>query len=188
MKRIEGKLNEYAAVAGFQCPAEFWSALGYTGEQRYVGIYWERAGDEACFSDGRTALCGADWPAYQALIEHNFPLGHPARWLLGTSETLAAFWLVIDRVTEWGWLCPADEAEALLQLQWPVEETTAGAGAISFEEWLEGVTAALDAARARAREMSMEDIVRQMDEQARHRTAFLRALALRRPMHQEGLY
>src|SRR5690606_953323 len=103
---IESKLNEFRPVVGFACPGEFWAALGYEGDARYVAVWWEMAGDEAAWCDGRSSMVGADWPAYMKLIDHNFPLGHPARWLLGGSDTEATMWLVVDRVTEWGWLAP----------------------------------------------------------------------------------
>jgi len=44
---IETRLDEFVRVVEFRCPAEFWPALGYEGEARYVAIWWERGGDEA---------------------------------------------------------------------------------------------------------------------------------------------
>jgi hypothetical protein len=143
---IETKLDEYAQVVGFQCPAEFWPALGYEGEARYVAIWWEPGGDEACWGDGRISLCGAEWPAYQALIQHNY--SHRLKFipeLLGSSEEAAVYYLVVDRETERGWLVPAEKAGEVLRLQWPVEDVAAdGVGsvpfeAVTFEEFVERV-------------------------------------------------
>ncbi len=139
---IETKLNEFKAVVGFVCPAEFWPALGYEGDARYVAVYWEACGDEAAWCDGRSSFVGADWPAYVKLIDRNFPMGHPARWLLGGSDAPATMWLVVDRRTEWGWLAPADEAWAVLRMQHPESELPAVT--MTVEELL----AALDAAAA----------------------------------------
>ena len=69
---IEARLAEYQEVDGFQCPAEFWPALGYQEEGRHVAIWWERAGDEASWSDGRDMVVGAEWPSYHVLLAHNF--------------------------------------------------------------------------------------------------------------------
>jgi hypothetical protein len=132
---IERELSQYRLVDGFQCPAEFWSALGYEEEGRFVGIYWERSGDEASWADGRDALCGADWSSYLALLHHNFPVGHPVRYVLGTSEDEAQFWLVIDRETERAWLVPAAEAGEVLRAQWTIYEVAPLPGD-SIVEWL----------------------------------------------------
>lgn len=139
---IETKLNEFKPIKGFMCPAEFWPALGCDSQARYVGIRWDRYGDEVAWGDGRADVVGVDWPAYLKLIEANFPLGHPARWLLGDSETSAAMWLIIDRVTEWAWLVPAYEAWDVLQMQYPAAELPPPA--MTVDELL----AALDAAVA----------------------------------------
>ena len=101
---IETKLNEFKAVVGFVCPAEFWPALGYEGDARYVAVYWEACGDEAAWCDGRSWFVGADWPAYVRLIDRNFPLGHPARWLLGASDAPATMWLGGGGGGGWGGL------------------------------------------------------------------------------------
>lgn len=120
-REIKDKLKAYRPVSGFVCPAEFWRALGYDGPARYVAIWWERCGDEASWADGRRSFVGAEWNSYLALINFNFPLGDARRWLLGGSETEAMFHLVIDRMTEWAWLVPADEADEVLRSQWPVD-------------------------------------------------------------------
>ncbi len=139
---IESKLNEFRPVVGFVCPAEFWAALGYEGTARYVAVYWEQCGDEAAWCDGRSSMVGADWPAYMKLIDHNFPLGHPARWLLGGSDIAATMWLIVDRVTEWGWLAPAEEGWAVLRMQYPDEASPAMT--MTMEELLAALDGALE--------------------------------------------
>ncbi len=115
---MDEQLAIFKEVDGFVCPAEFWPALGYEGSERYVALWWEQCGDEASWNDGLSSVVGAYWPAYLRLIDHNFPLGHAGRWLLGSSETPAAFHLVIDRETERAWLVPTEDVEELLHDQW----------------------------------------------------------------------
>ena len=178
MKSIENKLNEFAAVPGFAVPDEFWLALGYEGDARYVAIYWEQCGDEASWADGRAAYCGAFWPAYQALMRANLPAGHAVNWLLGGSDLAATFWLVIDRQTQRAWLVPADEAQDVLRLQWPPEpvEDTAidGLGVISFEELL-GIIERLPPVWP----LSDKEIVRRVEEDDARYAALVAALGRR---------
>lgn len=139
MKTIEDALNEFVPVPDFVCPAEFWPALGYEGLARYVAIYWEQCGDEAAWADGRVAFVGAHWPAYQALMGHDWRVNHRDTFMLGGSDVAATHWLVFDRHAEpaRAWLVPAGEAQDVLRLQWPPEDTAAdGIGVVSFEELL----------------------------------------------------
>ena len=119
MTDVVDSLKTFVYLASFICPPEFWPALGYEGEARYVAVYWEQCGDEAAWADGRVAFAGAFWPAYQSLMHQNFSPGHPYHWLLGASDAPAIFWLIIDRETEDAWLVPADQAEEILRRQWP---------------------------------------------------------------------
>jgi len=118
---IEVQLEQFVRLEGFVCPAEFWPALGYSGEARYVGIWWEQCGDEASWCDGRSSVVGADWTSYLTLMKHNFKAGDKVKWLLGSSEEEARCWLVVDRETEQGWLVPAAGAGAVLRTQWLAE-------------------------------------------------------------------
>lgn len=128
-------LEGYQEVEGFVCPAEFWPALGYTGDARFVAIWWELSGDEASWTDGRTSEIGADWTSYLTLIDHNF--GALSIIGLGSSELEAIYKLVIDRETERAWFVPAGDVERVLQAQYPVEDTAAdGVGVVSFEDLL----------------------------------------------------
>lgn len=131
----------FVEIDEFVCPAEFWPALGYDGDARYVAIYWEQCGDEASWADGRRAFCGAHWPSYLALLKHNFSPGHPYHWLLGSSDAEAVFWLVVDREEGRAWLAPTEPAESGLRSQWSwpeaVDVATDGCGVVldfAFEE------------------------------------------------------
>ena len=171
---IETWLSEFEPVDGFQCPAEFWPALGYTESARYVAIWWERGGDEASWSDGRDMVIGAEWPAYQALMGRNFPPGDERGWRFGSSEDAAEFWLVIDRETERAWMVPADEASPVLHEQRSLYQV-APLPSDSMAEWL--VLFQWEAARIRP--LSMVDIEQQMAEGQRRYEALLAALASR---------
>lgn len=172
---IETRLDECPQLVDFQCPAEFWLALGYTESARYVAIWWERGGDEASWSDGRDMVIGAEWPAYQALMGHNFPLGDFRRGLFGNSEDAAEYWLVVDRETERAWMVPPEMAPQVLRLQWPVCEV-APLPSDSMAEWL----AMLQREAARIRPLALVDIERQMAEGQRRYEALVAALERRK--------
>jgi len=38
--------------APFTLPAGFLAAFGYPGSRRFVSLFWEPSGDEACYDDG----------------------------------------------------------------------------------------------------------------------------------------
>ena len=158
-------------IPDFYCPSEFWPALGYEGTGRFVAIWWEPGGDEACYADGRQMLVGAEWGAYQALVDHNFPW--PSRPQLGDSETPARYWLVIDRHNPSdAWLVPAGVANDILRDQWPVEDVAADdAGVLSFEE-LEKLIRDF----SRPQPVNMEEIERQMQESAQNYETLVDAL------------
>jgi hypothetical protein len=172
---IETRLSEYFEMDGFQCPAAFWPALGYTESARYVAIWWERGGDEASWSDGRDMVIGAEWPAYHALLAHNFAPDDGARWLFGSSDDAAEFYLVIDRETERAWMVPAELASQVLQLQWPVHEV-APLPSDSMAEWL----AMLQRQAARVRPPSIADVERIMAESQTRYEALVAALEERK--------
>lgn len=171
---IETKLNEYRPLPGFVCPAEFWPALGYEGTARYVAIYWEQCGDEAAWSDGRSSFVGANWPAYLALLDHNIPLGHAARWLLGSSEGAATMWLIIDRLTEWAWLVPVEEAWEVLLMQYPAEEWQGDA--VSVDDLLAALDAAVGHLRPSLYDGPTIDLVEVIAQQYENDAAFEEAL------------
>lgn len=171
----------FVELEEFVCPAEFWPALGYEGEARYVAIYWEQCGDEAAWADGRQAFAGAHWPSYLALLRHNFSPQHPYHYLLGASDATAVFWLVIDRDAERAWLAPAELAEKRLLDQWPTQLAWGaadvaddGCGVVDFEEIVRRI-ANMPAAPL----MSLEEIQQQLDDDVARHEALVAALAAR---------
>ena len=161
---------EFVKIDRFRCPPEFWAAFGYTGQQRHVGLWWERAGDEASFCDGEYTVVGAEWAAYLTLVEH--PRNWPLLDLdveLGDSDTEATHMLVLDREDPGAaWVAPREAAERWLHEQaWPE-----GRAEPDDLEFLEGKTeltpelieTALNHAFARLHEVerfeSVEDMMR----------------------------
>lgn len=93
------------------------AAIGYDGPARWVAFYWQSAGDEACWDDGRSSLCGANWPAYLAYTQHQKVWPHLALYDFGSSDEPARHWLVLDRETRQLYAAPWDVAAAALRLQ-----------------------------------------------------------------------
>ncbi len=76
-------------------PLSFKEALGYPGQLKWVGFYWEPCGDEAMFDDG---ICSGDcnWWGFLKFVQH--PAVKP--WLsdydLGSSDGEASHWLLCN--------------------------------------------------------------------------------------------
>jgi hypothetical protein len=96
-------------------------ALGYTGQARFMATWWEPCGDEAMVSDGQTTATG-EWQGFLAYTQH--PRIRPALFGfdLGSSETQAEAWLVIDRQERKAWIAKPKDARAFLAQQWPQSE------------------------------------------------------------------
>ena len=88
--------------APFLLPPDFLSTFGYRGGRRFVGLFWEPCGDEACYDDGQHSTCGCcdNW-MFLNLVRHP----DVRRWLdandihLGNSEEPAQHWLVANANT-----------------------------------------------------------------------------------------
>ena len=93
-------------------------ALGYTGQARFFATWWEPCGDEAIISDGRTTATG-EWQGFLAYVQH--PIIYPALYRidLGSSETEAKAWLVIDQQERKAWIATPKDARSFLAQQWP---------------------------------------------------------------------
>jgi hypothetical protein len=106
--------------APFTLPAGFLAAFGYPGGRRFVALFWEPSGDEACYDDGQSYACGMcdNW-LYLGFI-HRADVG---RWLdeqglnLGNSDEAAQDWLVADALTGDLHAAPSREASAVVRQQ-----------------------------------------------------------------------
>ncbi len=99
-------------------PPNLAEALGYTGNGRFVGCYWQVMGDEAQLDDGRLDMTG-EWDAYLAFVQH--PKVYPAvrSYRLGSSDTEARDMLIIDREEHKVYVARRLVAAAFLDAQWP---------------------------------------------------------------------
>jgi hypothetical protein len=100
--------------APFQLPAGFLPAFDYREGRRFVALYWEPSGDEACYDDGVSYACGmSDNWLFLGFIRRP----EVRRWLgeqglsMGNSDEPATHWLVADSVT--GGLYAAPQRVAL---------------------------------------------------------------------------
>jgi hypothetical protein len=99
-------------------PPNVAEALGYTGNGRFVGCFWQAMGDEVQLDDGRLDMMG-EWDAYLAFVQH--PKVYPAvrSYRLGSSESEARDMLIIDREEHRLYVARRLVAAAFLDAQWP---------------------------------------------------------------------
>lgn len=97
-------------------PAGWLEQFGYYGGRRFVSLYWEPCGDEACYDDGVSSACGMSYNGRLAFIRKP-PL---TDWLhdndirLGDSEREAQHVLLVDAQT--GDLYAANRRDAVTVL------------------------------------------------------------------------
>lgn len=113
-------------------PPQLEAAVDFHGDARYFGLYWTPSGDEAIVTDGRSTHDGCWW-GYQAFVDHPVVMLALAdlRYELGSSESEATHWLVIDRETRTASLAPGAEAEQFLADQHPALSPVE----LTREEW-----------------------------------------------------
>jgi hypothetical protein len=106
--------------APFRLPTDFLAEFGYPGGRRLVALYWQPAGDEACYDDGESFACGlCDNGSFLGLVYQP----HVAGWLqdnrihLGDSEEEARHWLVTDAQTGDLYAAPRSEASFVVRTQ-----------------------------------------------------------------------
>jgi hypothetical protein len=93
-------------------------ALGYTGSATWVSFYWEPAGDEAMYDDGRAGGTGA-WDAFLLYTRHRTVAPHLEPYHLGSSDAPAQHRLVLNRATRALFVVPEREAVRQVRAQWP---------------------------------------------------------------------
>lgn len=106
--------------APFRLPPRFLTAFGYAGSRRFIALYWEPGGDEACYDDGESFACGmCDNGLYLGFVYQP----HVGTWLnengihLGDSEREARHWLVTDAQTGDLYAAPRREASLVVRTQ-----------------------------------------------------------------------
>jgi hypothetical protein len=106
--------------APFRLPPDFLTRFGYHSGRRFVALYWEPSGDEACYDDGVSLACGCcdNW-LYLAFIRQP----DVKRWLdengihLGNSDEAARHWMVVDAATSEVYTAPRAEACRFVRTQ-----------------------------------------------------------------------
>jgi hypothetical protein len=111
--------------APFQLPPGFLPAFGYQGGRRFVALFWEPCGDEACYDDGVSYACGkSDNWRYLDFIHRP----EVRRWLdertlnLGNSDEAAEHRLIADAMTGDLYAAPRREALEIIRRQALPEE------------------------------------------------------------------
>jgi hypothetical protein len=111
--------------APFQLSPGFLPAFGYREGRRFVALYWEPCGDEACYDDGVSYACGmSDNWLYLRFLRQAEVRG----WLdeqgfnLGNSDEPATHWLVADTMTGDLYAAPRREALEVVRRQALPEE------------------------------------------------------------------
>jgi hypothetical protein len=99
-------------------PPRLAELIGYRGEARWVAFHWEPCGDESFYDDGRTSGTGSPW-AYLAYVRHRAVAGSLAPFNLGSSDSEASEWLVLDRAEQVLYVAPAQIARRFLVRQHP---------------------------------------------------------------------
>jgi hypothetical protein len=106
--------------APFRLPPGFLASFGHHGGRRFVALFWEPSGDEACYDDGRSYACGCcnNWMFLDFLRRPEVRL-----WLdgngfnLGSSDEPATHWLVVDGGNGEVYAAPRQDARAILLRQ-----------------------------------------------------------------------
>jgi hypothetical protein len=99
-------------------------ALGYMGHARYVAFYWEPMGDECRVDDGQLDA-DAHWEAFLSYTQHRRVKPALQGYNLGSSESEAVHWLLLDRVKRELSVARQPVAAWILHRQW-FEEQKAG--------------------------------------------------------------
>lgn len=72
-------------------------AVGYRGDNRYIGFWWDQSGDELVWSDGAQTLCGGNHEAYLLFVRHPSVISHLFGYRFGNPEGQAKHALLLDR-------------------------------------------------------------------------------------------
>jgi hypothetical protein len=89
-------MQDVRRLKGCPVPPMLERALGYAGAHRYVAFYWTPSGDELIYDDGVVSADG-DWSGWLTFQHHPLIQPHLRALDLGSSETEAVDWLLLDR-------------------------------------------------------------------------------------------
>jgi hypothetical protein len=146
-------------------------ALGYTGTARLVAFYWTPMGDEAMYDDGVQSGDG-EWPAWLSFVQHPKVEPQLGPYDLGSSESEARHWLVLDRTARALYALPVRTAAALLHQQW-ADRPDAPPVLESPEEVAALLDAITDVANWQETTIDVAAVERRMEEQGARLEALL---------------
>ena len=92
-------------------------ALDYPGDAEWVSFYWEMAGDEARYDDGRISADG-EWDAYLYYTRHPAVAPYLASYDLGSSDGPGRHRLLLHRPTRTMYAGEVAEVRETLWEQW----------------------------------------------------------------------
>jgi hypothetical protein len=136
------------------------TAIGYTGEARFVAFNWTPYGDEAEYSDGRIISATGNWHPFLVYIQHPAVSPHLRGYDLGSSDSEARHALILDRENLELFIAPVREAQAFLMEQWPPQPPLR----MSQKEYLAKISEALKNVK-HPDDIDIEEIQRQIEEQ-----------------------
>ena len=110
------ELSERVMALPVPVPPMLEEACGYTGQARYVALYWG-AGDEAYVDDGQMSTTG-EWEAYLTFVWHWSVAPSLQGYDLGSSEEEARHWLILDREQRQLSIAEVSVAQRVLRAQW----------------------------------------------------------------------
>src|SRR3954469_13916504 len=128
---------------------------------RYFAIRWHPCGDEAEYDDGRSSGTGC-WSGYLAYVRHPAIAHALAPYHLGSSDSEATHWLLIDREERKAHVGTPREVARLLREQW--QESPAGPVVLSEEQVAEIMRRLEEGFRSRPLP-TMEQVMAAMQEQ-----------------------
>ena len=145
-------------------------AVGYDGQARYISMYWEMAGDEVYWDDGRMGSTG-HWDGYLAYVQYPSVSRALRPYHLGGSDAEAQHALVLDRETLSLYVGSREDVQSSLEDQWPNPPAMAGEvtaesmpvvlDVLESETWTE-VTRRVDPAEIRHQMQAHQRIVAQL--------------------------
>lgn len=103
-------------VVGVSMPGNWDRPLGYTGNKRYVAVYWDCSVDDVYITDGLVGRSGGAWWLYANLLDSDARQQISAtlmacgvsdslnNWPLGGHETYATHGLILDRFEHSLWV------------------------------------------------------------------------------------
>lgn len=147
-------------------PPDLVEVMGYRGAARFVGLYWESAGDEVVVTDGRFSGTGESF-AYLTYTRHRAVCPHLLPFCLGSSDKRAEYYLLLDRHELRASVAPRNEAQGFLKDQFPpatvltpeeIEQIQRAADSMLIDGWQE--VSVDPQAIARAMEEQRQAIVR----------------------------